>query len=87
MTETAAGVSLAQHDDVEFCRLKLALPTDQLKPPPLVTGEDLIHLGIPQGKAYSRLLRLARDAQLDAKIQTRDEALELVRSEYERERS
>ncbi len=87
MTDTAAAVGLAQHDDVEFSRVKLALPSAQLNPPPLMTGDDLIQLGIPQGKAYARLLRLARDAQLDAEIQTRDEAIELVRSEYDRERS
>ncbi len=87
MTDTAANVGLAQRDDVEFCRLKLALPSAQLNPPPLITGEDLIQLGIPQGKAYARLLRLARDAQLDAEIQTRDEAIELVQREHERDRS
>ena len=45
----AAGKSL---DDIEFCRERLAWPRDQLDPPPLATGDDLVAHGVPRGKHY-----------------------------------
>jgi tRNA nucleotidyltransferase/poly(A) polymerase len=82
MTEVAAAVGMAETADVEFCRQKLSMDKAKLNPRPLITGEDLIQIGLPQGKAYARLLRLARDAQLDGQIQTREEAIALVQSAY-----
>jgi hypothetical protein len=64
--------------DVNYCRQKLALPPEKLDPPPLLTGEDLIRAGVPRGKVYRVLLEVARRAQLDGEITTRDEALHLV---------
>src|SRR5205814_553410 len=57
--------------EIDFCREKLALPPDELNPPPLITGEDLKQLGIPPGPAYRKLLDAARDAQLEGKIHSR----------------
>jgi len=71
-----------EQSDFDYCRAKLRLPPDELDPPPLITGEDLIELGIPRGKSYSHLLRLARSAQLDEQISNRDEAIAFVRQEY-----
>lgn len=65
--------------DLDRCRRMLAQPADELNPPPLITGEDLIRLGIPRGKAYQRLLQAVRDAQLDGAIATGRAAIELVR--------
>jgi poly(A) polymerase len=64
--------------DVEYCRQLLKLPRRELDPPPLVTGDDLIAHGVPRGREYQRLLTLVRDAQLEKKISTKDEALALV---------
>ncbi len=69
----------ASRADLARCRRMLARPALELNPPPLVTGDDLIRLGIPRSKAYQRLLQAARDAQLDGLIQTKAEALELVK--------
>ncbi len=63
---------------LDYCRQKLAMPREQLDPPPLLTGDDLIALGIPRGKHYQDLLRAARDAQLLGEINTREEAIRLV---------
>ena len=63
---------------VEYCRKKLELPPNELDPLPLVTGDDLIEHGVPRGKHYQRLLRAVRDAQLDKKIATKQDALALV---------
>lgn len=64
--------------DVLFARTKLSLPPDVLNPPPLVTGDDLIRRGMRPGKQFASLLQAARDAQLDGRISTQDEAFALV---------
>lgn len=63
---------------VEFCRERLRLPPEELDPAPLLTGDDLIHHGVPQGKLYKFLLEAVRDAQLEKTVSHRDEALALV---------
>jgi poly(A) polymerase len=80
--EAKTRIGIGAQADVDFCRAKLTLLPEQLDPPPLITGEDLIELGLPQGKAYARLLRAARTAQLDGRISTRAEALALVQLEF-----
>jgi poly(A) polymerase len=65
-------------DDVEFCRAKLAVPRDELDPPPLVTGKDLIDAGLKPGPMYSRLIADLRAAQLDQVIRTPAEAISLA---------
>jgi poly(A) polymerase len=79
LAEVQAGGPTASRVDLARCRQMLARPALELNPPPLVTGDDLIVLGIPRGKAYQRLLQAARDAQLDGLIQTKAKALELVK--------
>lgn len=63
-------------------RARSILP-EQVAPSPLVTGADLMELGLSQGPALGRILRKLYDAQLDEEIQTRPQALtaaaELVR--------
>jgi poly(A) polymerase len=63
-------------DHVEYCEHLLDVWDPD--PPPIITGEDLIALGIPQGKVYKTLLDAAREAQLDGTITTREEAVALV---------
>ena len=48
-------------------------------PPPLLTGRDLISLGIQPGPAMGKLLNRLRDLQLEGEISTRPEALEAVK--------
>lgn len=52
-----------------------ALQSQDNAPPPLVTGNDLIAAGLSPGKEFKRLLQMAYDAQLEARITGRDEAL------------
>jgi hypothetical protein len=65
---------------VDFCRQKLALPLDELNPPPLLTGEDLKKLGLQPGPRFKVLLDALRDAQLDKIVRTRDQALAFVKT-------
>ena len=73
--ESAGG---AAADDVAFCRAKLALASDVLNPPPLITGNDLNALGLARGEIFKTLLEQVRDEQLEGRIADRQGALALV---------
>lgn len=62
-----------------YCLNLLLQPPEILDPPPLVTGEDLIQLGIPQGPAYRTLLQQMRDMQLDGEILTSEAAKQMLK--------
>jgi hypothetical protein len=53
-----------------------------LQPARLVTGDDLIAAGYLPGPDFSRMLEVAEDAQLEARIQSKEEGLELVRATF-----
>lgn len=53
----------------------------RLDPPVLLKPADLVSLGVPKGPEIGKMLELVRDAQLDEKIQSREEAENLVRSQ------
>jgi tRNA nucleotidyltransferase/poly(A) polymerase len=86
LTHDGAGELLALHeaiagpadDELAFCRERLAWPPERLNPAPLVTGADLIALGLTPGPQFAELLERIRDAQLNGEIHTRDEALALI---------
>jgi poly(A) polymerase len=83
---TVLGRSL---DDIDFCAAKLALPIEQLNPPPLITGAALKAAGMRPGPVFARMLHEVRDAQLLGEITTPAAALALaerLRSEYDAER-
>jgi hypothetical protein len=42
--------------------------------PPLLTGDDLLALGVPRGKRIGELLHELRDQQLAEELKTADEA-------------
>jgi poly(A) polymerase len=73
-----AAVGLAERKDVEFCRDQMERPITELDPPPLLTGDDLIELGIPRGPVYAKLLKAVRAAQLDGVVSDREGALGMV---------
>ncbi|HEX4145506.1 MAG TPA: CCA tRNA nucleotidyltransferase [Pirellulales bacterium] len=60
------------------CRRKLSLPPEELNPPLLLTGDDLVAHGVRPSPKFQTLLRAVRDAQLEKKISTKAEALALV---------
>jgi poly(A) polymerase len=64
---------------IEFCEHMLrTTPYEVLNPPPLLTGQDLIAMGLKPGPEFKRLLDAVREAQLDERIATKEQALELV---------
>ena len=48
--------------------------------PPLLTGDDLIRLGMKPGPGLGRVLEAVRDLQLQEELRTREDALDWVRS-------
>jgi tRNA nucleotidyltransferase/poly(A) polymerase len=76
--EARRRVSGSSPDDVAWCRAMLGRPREELDPPALVTGNDLIRHGVAQGPSYRGLLARVRNAQLDGEIATTADALALV---------
>ena len=58
------------------------LPEEAVKPPLLVTGEDLIAAGYRPGPRFREMLAAAEDAQLEGHIASKDEGLALVRAAF-----
>ena len=67
----------------EFCRDQHdALPPEQIRPPRLLTGEDLKALGYPPGPRYKEILAAVEDAQLEGALRTPEAARAWVREHY-----
>jgi putative nucleotidyltransferase with HDIG domain len=68
-------------DTYKFVKEKRTeLGQEKISPPRLLTGKDLIDAGYRPGPEFSRILQEVEDAQLEGRVQTRDEALELARN-------
>ncbi len=77
---------LASHghlENYEFAKLKFEqAPPEQLRPARLLTGNDLIEAGYRPGPDFARMLEAVEDAQLESRIQTKEEAWDLVKAEF-----
>ncbi len=77
---------LASHGDLtnyEMARKMLAeTPQEQIKPLPLVSGNDLIAQGYNPGPIFKRILQAVEDAQLEGRIHSRPEALRFVEEQF-----
>lgn len=67
---------------IEFCEAKLTLPNEQLNPPELISGAELIELGMTPGPAFSKVLKEVRDQQLLGQIESKQQALELAQQTF-----
>jgi len=83
LLQMSAAIAAAENrpaTDVAFCRDYIStLHGDELCPPPLVDGQDVMALNVPQGPAFRILLSTIRDEQLDEILTTRIVALERLR--------
>ncbi len=77
---------LASHGDLtnyELARKMLEeTPPEEIKPAPLVTGDDLIAAGFKPGPIFKKILRAVEDSQLEGKLHSRDEALTMVAEQF-----
>jgi poly(A) polymerase len=70
-------------ENYEIARNKFEEYTaEHLQPAPLLTGTDLIGMGYEPGPQFSRILALLEDAQLEGRIRSREEAIDLVRLSF-----
>jgi tRNA nucleotidyltransferase/poly(A) polymerase len=66
-------------DNYEFLQAKAAeFAAEPLIPPPLVTGGDIIQLGLTPGPAFKDLLEAIQTEQLEGRLHDRAAALELL---------
>jgi putative nucleotidyltransferase with HDIG domain len=56
----------------------LGTPPDEIRPKPLITGRDLIAIGLRPGPSFKDILSLVEDAQLDGVLHNREEAMNFV---------
>jgi poly(A) polymerase len=77
----AAQAACKQADgaDLAFCRERVAWPAEKLDPPPLLTGDSLIEAGLSPGKKFAELLEEVRNAQLEGRVTTREEAMQYAK--------
>jgi poly(A) polymerase len=77
---------LSSHRDLtnyELARTMLKeTPPEEIKPPPLLRGNDLIAQGYRPGPIFTRILHAVEDAQLEGRIHDHAEALRLVREQF-----
>ena len=77
---------LASHGDLtnyEMARQMLEqTPAQEIKPAPLLCGDDLIERGYTPGPAFKQILQTVEDAQLEGRIRTREDALRLVEQQF-----
>jgi poly(A) polymerase len=74
----ASHGSLEAYDFVQ--RFLAETPPEQVRPPRLVTGDDLKEMGILPGPRYKEILLTVEEAQLDGRFSDRESALQFVRS-------
>ena len=77
---------LASHGDFDcyrFCQQKMAeYSEEQIRPRPLLTGQDLIEMGYQPGPLFSEILEAVEDAQLEGEITTPERARQYVRQHW-----
>jgi poly(A) polymerase len=73
----------SSHGDLRFYDyLKHQLETmspEEIEPPRLINGRDLLAMGIPPGRSLGVMLDTIYEAQLEGSIQSRSQALEVAR--------
>ena len=70
-------------DNYEFLKAKREeFASEPLIPPPLITGRDLIALGMKPNPGFAEILETVESRQLEKTLTTRDEALAFVKAEF-----
>jgi poly(A) polymerase len=70
-------------DLYEFAKQRFEeTPEEEVRPKPLLTGNDLIAAGYKPGPQFKDMLALVEDAQLEGRVHTSAEALQIVREQF-----
>jgi poly(A) polymerase len=68
-------------------RLLAETPPEQIRPPRLLSGDDIQRMGYVPGPLFSEILRSLEDAQLEGQIQTQEQAVKYVRRRFGAQKS
>ena len=70
-------------DNIEFLDAKaVEFASEPLIRPPLVTGKDLIAMGLKPGPHFGEILEFVQTEQLEARLTEREAALAAVREKF-----
>ena len=70
-------------ENYEFCKKAVdEFGPEDIRPAPLISGQDLIRLGYAPGPAFKRALTAVEDAQLEGTIDSRESALAVARGTF-----
>jgi len=70
----------------DFVREKLeSTPEEEMRPAPLITGNDLIQHGWKPGPQFRTMLQAVEDAQLEGTLHTTEEAISFVETNFARQ--
>ena len=84
LERTAARVEGRSDEPYSWIESRLKeIPVEELDPPPLLTGDDLIRYGFEAGPRFKDLLTSVRDAQLNGQLHSAEDALAWIRSSIE----
>jgi len=91
LLELARLDALASNGDLtsyEFCvRQRAAIGVEQLRPPPLLRGQDLLDLGWRPGPRVGAILAAVEERQLEGELTSREDAAAWVEREFGAERA
>jgi poly(A) polymerase len=57
-------------------------PPEEIRPPRLLTGDDLQEMGYQPGPLFGQILRAVEDAQLEGQLGSHKDATEYVRAKF-----
>ncbi len=84
--EASRGILSIQIDNVveKHCLriLELFKEKEIVHPPPLVTGHDVMALGVSSGPKVGEILRSIRQKQVEGEIKTREDALKILKDKF-----
>jgi poly(A) polymerase len=70
-------------DNYDYLKTKREeFASEPLIPPPLITGRDLIELGLKPGPRFSEILEAVQSRQLEGTLTSPEEALAWVKSDW-----
>ena len=77
---------LASHGNLDAYdyvrRFQEQTPAEEIRPPRLLTGDDLKEMGFYPGPQFREILQLVEDAQLDGRLTNREQAMTFVREQF-----
>jgi poly(A) polymerase len=59
-----------------------SLAPEEVRPAPLITGDDLIAAGYEPGPPFKAILGAVEDAQLEGRLRNKEDAMEFVRRQF-----